>query len=114
MKNHDRLDEAGRDELNADQFAFQAQRKEPLLDADHVRDAVARLDQVMDVSDEERDRAWGRIQAASKKYGVTIVPRHVRLVHREGEGIGYALTPLEPPETVSDSRDRSFVAKDAR
>jgi len=72
VKNHDRLDAADRDELTAVQFAFPAQRKEPLLDANHVRNAVARFDQVKGVSDEERDRAWRRIQAAGKKYGVKI------------------------------------------
>jgi hypothetical protein len=35
-------------------FAFPNQRKEPLTDARHVRNAVARFDQVMDVSDEDR------------------------------------------------------------
>jgi len=72
VKNSDGLDAAGKDELSADQFAFPAQRKEPLLDANHVRNAIARFDQVVGVSDEERDRAWRRIQVASKKYGVTI------------------------------------------
>ena len=37
-------------------FAFPKQRKEPMTDAKHVRNAVARFDQVEDVSDD--DRAW--------------------------------------------------------
>ena len=88
MKKHDRLDAAGRDELSADQFAFPAQRKEPLLDANHVRNAVARFDQVMGVSDEERDRAWRRIQAASKKYGVTISEGNWRELRHGGKPTG--------------------------
>ena len=32
-------------------YAFPNQRKEPLTDAQHVRNAVARFDQVIDVSD---------------------------------------------------------------
>jgi hypothetical protein len=54
------------------QFAFPAQRKEPLENASHVRNAVARFDQVQDVSDVERDAAWRRIQAAAKLYGVEL------------------------------------------
>ena len=53
-------------------FAFPERRKEPLTDASHVRNAVARFDQVEGVSDVERDRAWGRIQSAARKYGVEI------------------------------------------
>ena len=56
--------------LAARQFAFAAQRKEPLENAAHVRNAIARFNQVADVSDAERDAAWRRIQAAAKKYGV--------------------------------------------
>jgi hypothetical protein len=35
-------------------FAFPRQRKEPLTDEQHVRNAVARFDQVIDVSDERQ------------------------------------------------------------
>ena len=47
---------AEQDKLSDDQFAFPAQRKEPLVDARHVRNAVARFDQVVGVSDSERGR----------------------------------------------------------
>jgi hypothetical protein len=53
-------------------FAFPAQRKEPLENAAHVRNAIARFDQVKDVSDAERDTAWSRIKAAAKRYDVTV------------------------------------------
>jgi len=59
-----------RADLAAKQFAFPAQRKEPLENAVHVRNAIARFNQVDGVSDTERDAAWVRIQAAAKKYGV--------------------------------------------
>src|SRR5438132_369759 len=39
-------------------FAFPKERKEPLNDARHVRNAIARFDQVGGVSDAERDAAW--------------------------------------------------------
>ncbi|MBK5254704.1 MAG: hypothetical protein JJE39_01585 [Vicinamibacteria bacterium] len=53
-------------------FAFPAQRKEPIENASHVRNAIARFDQVQGVSDAERDDAWRRIKAAAKQYGVQI------------------------------------------
>jgi hypothetical protein len=51
-------------------FAFPDQRKEPLTDASHVRDAVARFDQVIDVSDADRALAFANIQKAARYYGV--------------------------------------------
>ena len=54
----------------AHDYAFPKEEKEPLDDASHVRNAVARFNQVTGVSDAERDEAWDRIQAAAKKYGV--------------------------------------------
>jgi len=51
-------------------FAFPTQRKEPLTDAEHVRNAVARFDQVIDVSDAERALAFANIQKAADYYGV--------------------------------------------
>jgi len=64
------LSEAQRDKLDEDQFAFPKERKEPLNNASHVRNAIARFNQVQDVSDDERDAAWGRIKRAAKKHGV--------------------------------------------
>lgn len=61
-----------RNELPALEFAFQAQRKEPLEDASHVRSAVARFHQVTGVSDAERSVAWHRILGFAKKYGVQV------------------------------------------
>lgn len=61
-----------RDDLPKGEFAFPKQRKEPLEDASHVRNAIARFDQVEGVSDDERDEAWKRIQAAAKKFGVDV------------------------------------------
>ena len=53
-------------------FAFPDQRKEPLTDARHVRNAIARFDQVEGVSDDDRDGAWERIQSAAKKFDVDV------------------------------------------
>jgi hypothetical protein len=53
-------------------FAFPDERKEPLTDASHVRNAIARFGQVEGVSDEERDKAWARIRSAARKYHVEV------------------------------------------
>ena len=56
----------------ASQFAFPRQRKEPIHDAEHVRNAIARFDQVEDVSDADRDAAWKRITATARKYHIEV------------------------------------------
>ena len=61
-----------RDELDDGKFAFPKERKEPLEDASHVRNAIARFNQVKGVSDDERDAAWKRIKKAADKYGVEV------------------------------------------
>jgi uncharacterized protein YecE (DUF72 family) len=61
-----------RDHLADRQFAFPKQRKEPIEDASHVRNAIARFNQVEDVTDAERDEAWKRIKAAAKRFGVEV------------------------------------------
>ena len=53
-------------------YAFPKERKEPLTDAQHVRNAVARFDQVQDVSDSERELAFKNIEKAAKHYGVEL------------------------------------------
>jgi hypothetical protein len=67
-----KLDTKHRDELSQTQFAFAKQRKEPIENAAHVRNAIARFDQVKEVSDDERDEAWKRIKAAAKKFDVSV------------------------------------------
>ena len=63
---------AEKDRLEDEEFAFPKERKEPLTDARHVRNAIARFDQVEGVSDAERDQAWKRILAAAKRYDVEV------------------------------------------
>jgi hypothetical protein len=66
------MSEKQRDSLDDERFAFPKERKEPIHDASHVRNAIARFDQVKGVSDSERDEAWSRIRRAAKKYGVDV------------------------------------------
>ena len=56
-KKQDRpLSTAQRNRLDDQDFAFTKKRKEPIVDARHVRNAISRFDQVKDVTNAERDR----------------------------------------------------------
>ena len=66
------LSTADKNDLPDSQFAFPKERKEPLTDARHVRNAVARFNQVEGVTDDERDQAWQRIKSAARKHDVDL------------------------------------------
>ena len=66
------LKEEQRDHIDSDKFAFPKERKEPLNNASHVRNAIARFNQVEGVSDDERDAAWRRIKKAAEKHDVDV------------------------------------------
>jgi hypothetical protein len=53
-------------------FAYPKLRKEPMTDASHVRNAVARFDQVEGISDADRELAFTNIKKAAKYYGVDL------------------------------------------
>jgi hypothetical protein len=59
-----------RSDLPDSVFAFPKQRKEPLTDASHVRNAIARFDQTIGVSDQHRQLAFANIKKAAQHYGV--------------------------------------------
>lgn len=67
-----KLSASERIDLDRGSFAFVRERKEPLENASHVRNAIARFNQVKGVSDTERDEAWKRIKAAAKKFDVEV------------------------------------------
>ena len=73
-----KITEAGRDHLADEKFAFPDERKEPIHDAAHVRNAIARFKQVEGVTDSERDAAWKRIQSAAKKHKVELKEQNWR------------------------------------
>ena len=72
-----------RNDLDKGAFAFPEERKEPLENASHVRNAISRFNQVKDVSDEERDAAWTRIKTAAKKYDVEVSETSWREIGKE-------------------------------
>jgi len=53
-------------------YAFPEQRKEPLTDAQHVRNAIARFDQVIAGSDADPALAFANIEKAAKYYSVNL------------------------------------------
>lgn len=67
---HGTLSSKERRDLPDSAYAFPDKRKEPLTDARHVRNAIARFDQVEEATDAERDQAFANIQKAAKHYGV--------------------------------------------
>jgi hypothetical protein len=79
---------AEKDDLADKEFAFPKERKEPLTDARHVRNAISRFDQVEGVSDAERDQAWKRILAAAKRYDVEVSESDWRDLAKSGKDRG--------------------------
>jgi hypothetical protein len=69
---HGELDTKDRKDLPDSVYAFPKQRKEPLTDAAHVKNALARFDQVEDVSDADRDVAFANIKKAAQPYGLDV------------------------------------------
>lgn len=67
---HGELDTDDRKSLPDSAYAFPKQRKEPLTDASHVRNALARFDQVEDVSDTDRELAFANIKKAAEHFDV--------------------------------------------
>jgi hypothetical protein len=78
-----KLSAEARDKLDGGSFAFPKERKEPLENASHVRNAVSRFNQVTDVSDAERDAAWKRIEAAARKHGVELKEKSWREIGKD-------------------------------
>jgi hypothetical protein len=60
------------------------------VDAKHVRNAIARFDQVQDVSDADRDRAWKRIRTAAKRFDVEVSEKSWHELFTGGKSKGRA------------------------
>jgi hypothetical protein len=89
-----------RSDLPDSVFAFPKQRKEPMTDASHVRNAIARFDQTIGVSDEDRRLAFANIRKAAKHYAVD-------LTEDDWKELG------SDPSTGRTAEDRSESAKKA-
>ena len=83
-----KMSEQERDKLAESKFAFPREHKEPLTDAHHVQQAIARFDQVEDVSNAERDEAWKRIKKAAREFSVDLQEQHWQeLFTRNGRAV---------------------------
>lgn len=69
---HGDLSTRDQQDLPESAFAFPEQRKEPLTDAEHVRNALARFDQVKGVSDADRNLAFANIRKAAEHFHVSV------------------------------------------
>jgi hypothetical protein len=69
------LDAKRRDKLPDSAFAFPKERKMPLNDASHVRNASSRFNQVEGVSAAQKKKAKSRIEKAATKKGVHLSKR---------------------------------------
>jgi hypothetical protein len=82
-------------------YAFPKQRKEPLTDARHVRNAIARLDQVEGVTKAERDLAFANIRKAATHYDI-------ELSETSAADVGIH------PQTAANKRKRTAARKTTR
>jgi hypothetical protein len=89
-----------RSDLPDSVYAFPAQRKEPMNDARHVGNAIARFDQVIDVSDDDRELAFANIKKAADHYGVDMTETDWRQLGRR-------------PRTGRTAEDRRESAREA-
>ncbi len=80
---HGKLSTKDKKELPDSAFAFPKQRKEPMTDASHVRNALARFDQVKGVSDSDRDQAFANIKEAARHYDVEVEEKDWRDLGKE-------------------------------
>jgi uncharacterized protein DUF6582 len=78
QQTHGKLDTANINSLPESAFAYPKKRKEPMTDASHVRNAIARFDQVKDVSDAEREEAFANIKRAANHFGIEMKENHWR------------------------------------
>jgi hypothetical protein len=86
VSKHGDLDTQDRKELPDSAYAFPKQRKEPLTDADHVQNALARFDQVEGVSDDDRDLAFRNIKKAAEHFGLNVEERDWHDLSRRPHG----------------------------
>ena len=73
-----------RNNMSGSTYAFPQERKEPLNNASHVRNAIARFDQVKGVAAPEKKAAFKRIKSAAKKFGVEITSPSASKLAKKG------------------------------
>jgi hypothetical protein len=89
-------------------YAFPKERKEPLTDARHVRNAVARFDQVTGVPESARALAFANIKKAAQYYGVDLSEESWQEL-----GVHPQRNRKESARKAAATRKRTGVAKSA-
>ncbi len=109
------LDADDRNAMPDSTFAFPRLRKEPLNDASHVRNAIARFDQVRDVTDAERDEAFRRIKRAAKRFDVDVSEHSWRELGKPSATRKSSDKPRTPKKTMrSTERSRDELYAEAK
>lgn len=98
------LSTADQDKLPTSAFAFPKERKEPLTDARHVRNAVSRFDQVEGITDAEKDAAWKRILKAAKKYDVDVSESSWEELGQTSKSQGSKKTPASSAKKTTSAK----------
>jgi hypothetical protein len=106
------LDADDRNAMPDRTFAFPRLRKEPLNDASHVRNAIARFDQVRDATDAERDEAFRRIKRAAKRFDVDVSERSWRELGKPSATRKSSDKPRTPNKTVRSNARSAERSRD--
>ena len=93
------------------EYAFPRLRKEPLSDASHVRNAIARFDQVQGATDEERDEAFRRIKRAAKKFDVQMSETRWQELGKPAKGMKSSDKPQSPSKAELSRSSRGGKSK---
>jgi hypothetical protein len=102
------LDAAERNAMPEREYAFPRLRKEPLNDASHVRNAIARFDQVRDVSDEERREAFRRIKRAAERFGVELTASRWQDLGKPTAGMKSSDRPRSKEQLYGEAKRRNI------
>jgi hypothetical protein len=108
------LDAADRNAMPDSTFAFPRVRKEPVNDARHVRNAIARFDQVRDVTDKERDEAFRRIERAAAKFGVDMTESSWRELGKPTKSMKSSAKPRTPTTADPSGPSKADLYAEAR
>jgi hypothetical protein len=110
-KRRHELDAADRNAMPDSEYAFPRLRKEPLNDASHVRNAIARFDQVQGATDEERDEAFRRIKRAARKFGVEMSETRWQELGKPTKGMKSSNKPQSPSKAERAGSPRAGKSK---
>jgi hypothetical protein len=103
------LDAADRNAMTDSEYAFPRLRKEPLNDASHVRNAIARFDQVRDATDQERDEAFERIQRAARRFDVEMTETRWQDLGKPSAAMKSSDKPRPPTNAEPSTKDDLMV-----